>query len=203
MSPSIRSNALMSLVLAVTACAADPAATEPEAGLAAAVGPAEPGASGLFRFEDVIFLVTRDEVAGLISVHGLNNTVAEFCAGLGDLDLAQFQVKPQTAGEANALISARESPVQILGLEPGQLLCRDLQDAPVLYQGTASLRRTDNNLTPTGTEGGRANSYGWMATGVLEEVATGLAVNYLAVTRFEVDPQTGQEFVLVSRIEVH
>jgi len=47
----------------------------------------------------------------------------------------------------------------------------------VLYRGTAAFRRNDNNFTPTGTEGGRANSFGWTSQGVLEEVATGSQVN--------------------------
>jgi hypothetical protein len=60
------------------------------------------------------------------------------------------------------LIVDRESPVQILALpdEPTDL-CSDLSGAPVLYSGTATFRETDNNETPTGSEGGRANSFGW------------------------------------------
>ncbi len=73
----------------------------------------------------------------------------------------------------------------------------------MLYRGTAAFRRSDNNFTPTGTEGGRANSFGWTSQGVLEVVATGGLVNYHEAVRVEIDPQTGAEFVLVSRIGVH
>ncbi len=202
MYPIIRCSALMSLGLVVTACSADPAAVEPESLPAAAARPATPQEAGIFRFEDFLFLITRDEEAGLISIQGLRNTVAELCADLGDLDLAQFQLKLHNAGEVNALLYDRESPVRILALEPGQLLCRDLLDAPVLYRGTAALRRTDNNFTPSGTDGGRANSFGWSAQGTLEEVSTGRRVNYQEVVRIEIDPQTEEQRVLVSRIGV-
>ena len=202
MYPIIRYSALLSLGVVVMACRADPAAVEAESSPAATVRPATSQEAGVFRFEDVLFLVTRDEEAGFISIQGLRNTVAELCADLGDLDLAQFQLKLHTAGEVNAVLYDRESPVQILALEPGQLLCRDLLGAPVLYRGTAALRRTDNNFTPSGTDGGRANSFGWSAQGMLEEVSTGRRVNYQEVVRMKIDPQTEVQTVLVSRIGV-
>jgi hypothetical protein len=202
MYPTIRFSALMSLGLAAMACRADPAAIETESSPAAAIRPATPQEAGVFRFEDFFFLIARDEEAGLISIQGLRNSVAELCADLGDLDLAQFQLKLHTAGEVNAVLYDRESPVQILALEPDQLLCRDLLDAPVLYRGTAAFRRVDNNFTPSGTEGGRADSFGWSAHGLLEEVSTGRPVNYQEVVRLEIDPQTEVQRVLVSRIGV-
>ena len=202
MYPTFRCSALMSLGLVVMACRADPTAVETGSPVAAAVRPATAQESGVFRFEDFLFLITRDEKAGLISIQGLRNTVTELCNDLGDIDLAQFQLKLHDGGEVNSVLYDRESPVQILALQPGQLLCRDLLDAPVLYRGTAALRRTDNNFTPSGTDGGRADSFGWAAQGMLEEVSTGRAVNYQEVVRIEIDPQTEEQTVLVSRIGV-
>jgi hypothetical protein len=203
MSPTIPSTSLLCLAATLLAgCGGDPAATEPPIPLQAAVRPAQAGSAALFRFEDLVFQVTRDEEHGLISVNGLRNTVAEFCADLGDLELMQFQIKLHSAGEANALIVDHESPVQILALGPDQFLCRDLQEAPVLYRGTAAFRRLDNNFTPTGTDGGRADSFGWSAQGVLEEVATGRQVRYEERTQNVINPQTGDEQTLVARIGI-
>jgi hypothetical protein len=203
MGPTIRSTSLLCLAATLIAgCGGDTATTEPTIRLETAARPAQPGSAALFRFEDLVFQVTRDEEHGLISINGLRNTVAEFCADLGDFDLMQFQIKLHSAGEANALIVDRESPVQILALGPDQFLCRDLQDAPVLYRGTAAFRRLDNNFTPTGTDGGRADSYGWGAQGVLEEVATGRQVHYEEQVRNVINPQTGEQRTLVARIGI-
>lgn len=202
MGPTIRSASLPCLAAVfIAGCGAD-AVTEPAIRLEAATLPTQPGSAALFRFDDVIFQVTRDEEHGLISINGLRNTVAEFCADLGDLELMQFQIKLHSAGEANALIVDRESPVQILALGPDQFLCRDLQDAPVLYRGTAAFRRLDNNFTPTGTDGGRANSFGWAAHGELEEVATGGRVHYEEHAQNVINPQTGEGRTLVARIGI-
>jgi hypothetical protein len=203
MGPTIRSTSLLCLAgTLIAGCSGDGATTEPTIRLEAAAQPAQPGSAALFRFEDLVFQVTRDEEHGLLSIIGLRNTLAEFCAYIDDFELMQFQIKLHSAGEVNALIVDREAPVQILALGPDQLLCRDLQDAPVLYRGTAAFRRLDNNFTPTGTDGGRADSYGWSAQGDLEEVATGRRVHYEEVTRNVIDPQTGEERTLVARIGV-
>jgi len=102
----------------------------------------------------------------------------------------------------NSLITMRDAPVQILAApaEP-QDFCGDLSGAPVLYSGTASLQRTDNNLTETGTEGGRANSFGWTAQGVVTD-ASGEAVHFNGVVRLLISPK--DEFrEVVSRVTLN
>jgi hypothetical protein len=166
-------------------------------------GPGSPGNSGLFRFEQFYFEVGIDERSRLVSIHGLQSTVADMCGGLGESHLADHQFKPHNAGELNSLIVDRTSPVQILELpaEPGDF-CEDLSGAPVLYRGTAAFRRLDNNLTSTGLEGRRANTWGWTVEGVLDDLVHGGQVRYDEEARFVISPQ--DEFkVLVSNINIH
>jgi hypothetical protein len=115
-----------------------------------------------------------------------------------------LQLKPHSAEEVNSLIVDRESPVQILALpdEPTDL-CSDLSGAPVLYSGTAAFHETDNNETPTGSEGGRANSFGWTSRGVLDDLVNGGQVQYSEEVRLLINPQTEEFTVLVSNIRVH
>lgn len=164
-------------------------------------GPASPGNSGIFRFQDGQFEIAVDVNAGLMSVHGLQNTIADLCRGLGQFDLMDFQVRPHRAGEVEALIVDQTSSVQIFPLGPAS--CAYLSGAPVLYRGTAALHRTDNNYTPTGSEGGRANSFGWAAQGVLDDLVSGGLVSYSEEVRFVLNPQTGALTVAISNINVH
>ncbi len=162
-------------------------------------GPASPGNSGIFRVQSADFFIGIHPEVGLISVHGLQNTFADLCAGLGELDLVDIQLKPQSAGEIQALITNGESSVQIVPLVPAT--CAALSGAPVLYRGTAWLQNTDNNFTPTGTEGQRANSFGWVSLGVLDDLVHGGRVRYSEEVRRLVSP--GDEFaVAVSRLAV-
>src|SRR3954447_23032849 len=88
----------------------------PRAAFDFAKGPASPGKSGILRFQDLYFELAVDD--GLISIHGLRNTIADLCADEGDIALGDFQVKPHKGGERNSLIVDRNSPVQILALPP-------------------------------------------------------------------------------------
>jgi len=162
-------------------------------------GPVSPGSSGIFRVQGADFFIAVHQEAGVISVHGLRNTFAELCAGLGELDLVDIQLKSHAAGEIQALITNGTSSVQVVSLVPRT--CAALSVAPVLYRGTAWLQNTDNNFTPTGTEGQRANSFGWISLGVLDDVVHGGRVRYSEEVRGLVSPS--DDFaVLVSRIDV-
>ncbi len=162
-------------------------------------GPTSPGNSGLFRVQSADFFISIHQEAGLITVHGLQNSFADLCAGLGALDLVDFQLKPQTAGEIQALITNASSSVQIVPLVPPT--CAGLSAAPVLYRGTASLQNTDNNFTPTGTEGQRANSFGWVSLGVLDDLTNGGQVRYQEVVRRLVSP-SGYFAIAASRLDL-
>lgn len=149
-------------------------------------GPASPGNSGVFRIAATDFFFAVHTEAGLIVIHGLQNTMADLCTGVGELDLVDLQLKPQSGGEIQALIKNETSSVQILPRVP--LTCAALSAAPVLYRGTATLLNTDNNFTPTGTEGQRASSFGWIASGVLDDLVGGGQVRYHEVVRRLVSP---------------
>lgn len=163
-------------------------------------GPASPGNSGIFRFQGGWFSIVVDPNAGLISIVGLQNTIADFCSGAGQFDLMDFQVKPGSAGEVNSLILDGNAPVQIVALAPPS--CAGLSGAPVLYRGTAAYHRTDNNFTEMGTEGGRANSFGHTAQGVLDDLVHGGHVNYSEEIRFVIHPRTEEVTIPVSKITV-
>lgn len=163
-------------------------------------GPASPGNSGIFRAQGGFFSLVVDPKAGLISVVGLESSIADFCNGVGGEDIMDFQVKPHSAGEVNSLIVDRDVPAQIVALVPPT--CAALSGAPVLYRGTAAFHRTDNNFTATGLEGGRANSFGHTAEGVLDDVVNGGRANFSEEIRFVIDPITADVSVRVSRITV-
>lgn len=86
--------------------------------------------------------------------------------------------------------------------EPSGDFCEDFSGAPVLYSGTAALHRTDNNFTSTGSEGGRADSFGWMAHGVLDDLVNGGEVQYSETPSGAPQPAGGAQ-VLVANIRVH
>jgi hypothetical protein len=169
-------------------------------------GPESPGNSGIFRSQDVVLEIAFDFDAGLVSVHGLTNSIADACNDLGEFDLMDIQLKPHSRDEVNSLIVDRESPVQILAIPAeglGESFCSDFSGAPVLYSGTVAFRETDNNETPTGTEGGRANSFGWRAQGVVDDLRNGGQVHYSETVRFVINPQTEEFKVAVSKITIH
>jgi hypothetical protein len=181
------------------ACTDHTTPVEPALGLVNEV--AESG--NIFRFRDEFVIITRHDEAGLISITGWPGSVADLCNEVGTGDLMDFQVKPHTAGELNAMITNRDAFVQILALTPTQRLCRDLQEDPVLYRGTAFLRRTDNDFTETGTEGNRANSFGWRINGVLTSVSDAARIQYSEQVRIVINPQTGEVNEEVVRIALN
>jgi hypothetical protein len=200
MNPSIRTSrlAIWGLIVSATFIMACADTTSPPDGTQqvrpGSFGAAHDGelGAGIFRFQDEFVIITRHDEAGLITITGWPNSVADLCNEVGDGDLMDFQEKPHTAGEVNAMISNRDVSVQILALGPDDRLCRDLQQAPVLYAGTGALRRTDNNFTETGTEGGRGNSFGWHINGVLTSQLSGEQVRYTESVRIVGNPQTGE-----------
>lgn len=154
-------------------------------------GPESPGNSGIFRFEDAFAALIFDFDAGLLAVIGLNTTIAEFCEGAEDpFSLADVQIKPHEHGEVNSLIVSKSTPIQIVAIpeESEGDFCADFADQPVLYSGTGSVQRTDNNLTETGTEGGRANSFGFSSQGTLEDLVNGGEVQFSGILRLLITP---------------
>ncbi len=199
----LRSTIALLLSAALAACVERPA---PTAGSATSFdftnGPASPGNSGIFRSEGITFAVAVDEAAGLVSVHGLAPSVAEFCAGHGTFDLGPQQVHEIDAGAVVGLVFDRETPVEIfpLAIFTGRV-CRSFRSVTPLDRGVATFHRTDNNFTPTGTEGGRADSFGWTSQGILAAMGGG-QVRYSEEVRLLINPQTDELTVKVSNIRV-
>jgi hypothetical protein len=166
-------------------------------------GPASPGNSGLFRFRDTWIDAVFDFNVGLLSIIGLQNTVADLCNDLGEFDLMDFQIKPHELGERNSVIVNRQASVQVLAIPAVSQgdFCADFAGAPVLYSGTGSFLRTDNNFTPTGSEGGRANSFGFTSQGVLTDLVNGGQVHYVGTVRLVISPNNEFKEV-VSRITI-
>jgi hypothetical protein len=192
-----RNLALLALLLAPTAtlmisCTEGAAPETPETRPAFDNRPAQPGNSGIVRFEDAFAALLFDFDAGLLAIVGLNTTVADFCEGAEDpFDLASFQIKPHQLGEVNSLITAKSISIQVLAIPAdfaGEDFCEDFADQPVLYSGTGSLRRTDNNFTETGTEGGRADSFGFATQGTLQDLVNGGQVQFSGILRLLITP---------------
>jgi hypothetical protein len=173
-------------------------------------GPAEPGKdgiSGIFRVRDLFFVGIFDFSTGLAAFIGIESTIADLCdedeVDAGEIKFADIQVKSHELGEVNSLILARDAAVQILAIPEdfqGEDLCADFAGEPVLYSGTGSIQRTDNNLTESGTEGGRANSFGWTSQGQVTD-ASGNRLRYNGEVRLLVSPN--DEFkVIVSKLRV-
>jgi hypothetical protein len=202
---STRNLALLSLLLVpAMSCsdrtAPDDAATRPSFDNR----PAEPGNSGIFRFQGEIIEAIFDFNTGLVAVIGLQNSIADLCNDLGVLDLADFQLKPHQLGEVNSLINTKSATIQILAIPPESQgdFCLDFAGQPVLYQGTGTFQRTDNNLTPTGSEGGRANSFGFLAQGVLTDQVDGSLSHFTGILRLLISPK-GEFKEIVSSVTVN
>lgn len=191
--------------LAVASCTERTAPTDatPPTSFGFINGPASPGNSGIFRFQDTWIDAIFDFDAGLLLIIGLRNTVTDLCNDLGDADFMDFQLKPHDLGEQNSLIVNRNASVQILAIPAVSQgdFCADFAGAPVLYSGTGSFHRTDNNLTPTGTEGGRANSFGFTSQGLLTDLVNGGTVRYSGAVRLLISPKNEFKEV-VSRITI-
>lgn len=190
---------LLLLGAATLACsdrAPQPLAAGPAPAFDFTNGPESPGESGIFRFDDLWIEVIVDAAGGYKSIHGLVNSVDELCTGLGELNEVSFQVKTLHADEVHALLVDREQAVQVFAFIPGGI-CATLRGVTPIARGTANWRRTDNNFTATGTEGGRANAFGSTAQGVLAATAGG-QLRYSAELLLLINPKT-EELTVAAR----
>jgi hypothetical protein len=181
----------------------DRGAVGPDTPVAFGTAPTPPVQSGIFRFHDTYIDAVADGKAGLIAVIGIRSSLAAFCDGLDDFNLADWQLKPHQLGEVTSLITMRDATIQVLALPAVSQgdFCLDFAGQPVLYRGTGSVQRTDNNFTPTGTDGGRADSFGLTATGRLTDVIHGGTVQFSGGFRLLITPD--DEFQeLVSRVTI-
>jgi hypothetical protein len=190
------------MTLMLSSCT-ERSAVGPETPVDFGTAPSSPGQSGIFRFRDTYIDAIFDFKSGLVAVIGIASSLEAFCDGLDDFDLADFQLKPHQLGEVNSLVTMRDATIQVLAIPAVSQgdFCLDFAGQPVLYQGTGSVQRTDNNFTPTGTDGGRANSFGLTATGTLTDLVHGGTVQFSGGYRLLITPD--DEFrELLSRVSI-
>lgn len=176
--------ALVTMVLAASAIIAGAPLIASAAPPGYANGPAHPGNSGVFRFNDQVGFFVTDLTSGLTAFHGTSTLVAEFCSGIPlvpDPLTIQFVASP--SGGLHMLFAKAEDHVQIYAASPPG--CPFWQSLPLLYSGTVRLVRTDNDLT---LEGRGADAFGWMATGTLTDHVHGGTVSYRETVRLVVGP---------------
>ncbi|HEV8509438.1 MAG TPA: hypothetical protein VGQ48_03195, partial [Gemmatimonadales bacterium] len=163
-------------------------------------GPESPGESGILRFNDLWIEGIADPEAGYRAIHGLVS-LDDFCNAIGGLNEVSLQVKTLHADEVNALVVEREQPVQVFAFVPGPI-CTVLRGVTPIASGTVRWRRTDNNFTATGSEGGRANAFGQRAEGVVNATAGG-TLHYMAQILLLVDPKTEELTFKTRKVMLH
>jgi len=190
--------ALILTVLPVLACRDDGVA----ASFSFSNGPSAPGRSHVIRVEgrNAFFIV--DGQRGIMSFHGQDVTLTEFCAGSRDFDIMNRQFIELPSGAVQALFTSDDHHVWIYPAAPFD--CAILPTLPLLASGQTRLVRTDNDLLGFGGPG--ANAFGWNATGTLTDATTGAPVHYSETVRALIYPFTepGPDFEqLVIAIRLH
>lgn len=165
-----------------------PSDVPPPAALNALGSSAAPASSGIFRFQAEFFTIAVDSKNQLISFTGLESSLADLCAGLGQFSIMDFQLKPHDAGQINSHIVDRVAPVQIVAEPAGitdDLCAGGIGNMPVLYRGAANFKRTDNLFGDPATVG-KAASVGWTSEGVLTDLVNGGEVHYNEEVRLNI-----------------
>lgn len=129
-------------------------------------GPDNPGKSGVFRFESVVFVASTDPDRDLLAFHFQADDWIG-CGGSSGFEESDVQwvTNPQEAHEAvKSLAQSGETPVFIYWLsDPEPDFCKFLAEN-WLYKGTHSVLVHDNDLFVSGPG---ANSFGWSAHGTV------------------------------------
>ncbi len=147
-------------------------------------GPRTPGASPVIRVEgrNAFFIV--DDARGIMSFHGQNVTLAEFCAGERDFDTMNRQFIEVPSGSVVGLFTSADHHVWIYPAAPFD--CAILPGLSLIASGEARLVRSDNDLLGFGGPG--ANSFGWTSTGTLSDAVTGAPRHYTETVRALIQP---------------
>lgn len=167
-----------------------PSDVPPPPALQALSGAAAPS-SGIVRFQAEFFTIAVDSKNQLISFTGLESSLADLCAGLGQFSIMNFQLKPHDAGQINSHIVDRLAPVQVVAEPAGitdDLCAGGIGNAPVLYRGTVNFKRTDNLFGDPATVG-KAASVGWTSEGMVTDVVHGGQVHYNEEVRLGISTQ--------------
>ena len=196
---ALRPSVVMALGLTLTlSCRNDPGAPS----FSFSNGPSTPGRSPIIRIEgrNAFFIV--DETRGVMSFHGMDITLAQFCAGDRDFDMLNRQFIQVPSGAINALFTSDDHHVWIYPAAPFD--CAILPSLPLLASGQTRLVRTDNDLTGFGGPG--ANAFGWSATGMLTDAVSGRPLRYNETVRAVILPFTEpgapeSELVIAIRVQ--
>lgn len=170
---SFRFTALaVALGLVAGACSEQPAPTAAGDATAAFInpmsvntgGPANPGMSGVFRGQDVIFVFTTDPGRDVLAAHFQADDIF-FCGGGSDFELSDFQVVNNQEDVLRTIDELRDAPIFLYQLSAfpgfGDEGCRFFAE-DWLFQGTHTIRNHDNDL---GVAGRGANAFGWSGQG--------------------------------------
>ena len=179
-----RGLAASGLLLACLACAETAAPAPRTLAFSFSNGPATPGNAPVIRVEgrNAFFIV--DAVRGIMSFHGQNVTLAEFCAGDRDFDTMNRQFIEVPSGSVATLFTSADHHVWIYPAAPFD--CAILPGLHLIAAGEARLVRTDNDLLGFGGPG--ANSFGWTSTGWLVDAVTGAPRHYTETVRAIIKP---------------
>ena len=168
-------------------------------------GPANPGNSGVYRFQDWTLLWTTDPQRDLGATHYQSDDWLS-CGGTQGFPLSDVQLvtNPQGAHDAvHQLAKAGDIPVLIYRLSdvPGwsnpAVMCAFLADG-WLYRGTHRMVLTDNDLF---VDGPGANAFGMSAHGTVED-PSGTPCTYTEQQR-AVSLPNGEFKTTVENIRVH
>ena len=162
-------------------------------------GPANPGNSGVFRFQGLFTLRLDYPDQGLIVRHYAADNSFEVCGGSQTFPSDDEQAVTDL-GQANAVIKllVQEKNVPVLIYPPylGDKAFCDFLASDWLYKGTGSLRFNDNNFD---FDPSRTDAYRWAGQGTVYDHA-GKKHQYNEMQKFTIDPDP---FVVhVERVEI-
>jgi hypothetical protein len=164
--------------------------------------PANPGNSGVFRFEDVLITNSTDPGRDLIAWHIFAENWTG-CGGTENFPLADVQTIETPSGAVHWVGVHSEIPVYIYRLSEWNALGNaeicDFLANDWLYRGTHTMRATANDVTQAGHG---ASTFGWSAHGVVEDPA-GTVYRYTEQQRAIFDQRTGNAKWMTENIRVH
>lgn len=124
-------------------------------------GPANPGMSGVFRFQNVFLTFTTDPVRDLLVAHFQADDFVN-CGGGSGFELADIHVVKNQEDIGRAISELVDAPIFIYQLSTFNG-CSDFATGWV-YSGTHTLRARDNDGSDAGPG---ANAFGWNGHGTV------------------------------------
>ena len=182
---------LIILVVGLAGCGEEPAPTQIASNMAKVGPPTEAGI--IYRGSSPVGLTWVDVDAGLRVVIGAD--MDEFCAGIIDFDLVDFQDANLPGGR---IVSNMNGVMQTRVWNFLEFDCALLTTIPPIATGTSQLRGVDNDLAATVVN--NTNTWGWMAQGTLTGEDGG-RVRFNGLLRQQFGNDSGSK--VVSKINLH